>query len=492
MYTRQHKPVANQSVKSALNFKPKTKEITPPDPANLQSQSEEIKSINHSIDGTVFSRQVVRPQPRGIQLQLKTSQSEDQYQSPVAKAAVNVVQHTVPQSEIIHRDEDPTQVAGGKTGINPQDIDLEQIGHGMVYQDQLKASERQWLQQHGYQPQWYPDNQVVDAGSGLHYGLLLPTPEGKALGREPILAFRGTSDLATAWQDLDINSPGHGGIQQLLKGFATAYVAGIVGQYGKLVVTGHSLGGALAQHFTGAHPELVKRLVTFQSAAPNAKQYQGNINKLKKEDRPEVVHHIAKGDVVDLAGGQHLDGTFFEHDLEATGLASVSTLARIKQAHTSKLLNTEDVVGANQTLANGEKATGKHEGPIKEYHGNRPYSVKSRLVEAGRMTALNKGTVLPVGLPVVLGAAALSVPEIILRGTGKGLVAGGKLAGRGLATAGRGIVAGGQAVGRGIVAGGKAAGRGIVAAGDAIADGASSLANFASNLFSSKKKSKIN
>jgi hypothetical protein len=418
MYSKQQKIITTRkdaSEKATSNqFAPRPFVVplqTNPTP-NLQAKSKQLE--NGLLDGAIFTRNFTPQAAPRVQMKLNISQPQ--------------------QTDVVQRDENPAQVASGGTRIKKQDIDLEQVGHGMIYQDQLNDSQSQWLQERGYQTQWFPDGKVVEAGSGLNYGLLLPTPEGKAAGREPILAFRGTSDLATLWQDMDINSPGHGGIQQILKGFPVAYLQGIVGEYGKLVVTGHSLGGALAQHFTGTHPGLVKRLVTFQSAAPNGKQYQQNMAALDKKDRPEVVHHIAKGDIVDLVGGEHLEGTFFEHDLAATGMASVSSLARIKQAHTSQLLNTEDIVGANQTLANGEKAQGTHQSPIKEYQGTRPYGVKSRMAEFGRMTALNKVTGIPGGIVAGLAGLGLSIPEVLVRGTAKGLVAGGKAVGRGAAS----------------------------------------------------------
>ncbi|HLO86235.1 MAG TPA: hypothetical protein VK203_14675 [Nostocaceae cyanobacterium] len=413
MYTRQSKtvkkssnaaytPEVNRFASPQSFVQPKTEE---------NPTSAEIAQIKTSDsnwpDVSMFTYRPAPAQPPRVQMKFNTQRAE--------------TLGLVSRKETKDKQIDPGQIASGKTSINPQDINLEQIGHGLIYQDTLGDSEKKWLQDYGYQPLWFPDGNVVNAEQGLNYGVLLPTPEGKELGREPILAFRGTSDLATAWQDLDINSPGHGGIQQILKGAPVGYFQGIVGQYGKLIVTGHSLGGALAQHFTGSHPSLVKRLVTFQSAAPNASQYQKNMAALDPKERPEVVHHIAKGDIVDLAGGDHLEGTFFEHDLEATGLASVSSLARIKQAHTSKLLNTEDVVGANTTLASGEKAEGRHSKSIREYQGKDPYAVKSGLTEAGRMVALNKGTVFAGGLLAAGVGLGLSIPEIAVRGTGKAI-----------------------------------------------------------------------
>ncbi|MEO1589685.1 MAG: hypothetical protein AAFU71_00185 [Cyanobacteria bacterium J06632_22] len=366
----------------------------------------------------------------------------------------------------LQRDIDPEAVSSGQTKINPQDIKLEQIGHGLIYHDQLKPSEQEWLLSEGFHPNWYPasDGSVVNAGSGLNYGLLVPNEQGKAAGKVPVLAFRGTNDLATLWQDMDINSPGHGGIQPLLANCSKVAHRVMQEGFSKIDVTGHSLGGALAQHFTGTFPGIVRRLVTFQSAAPNGAQYRDNMESLDEEEMPEIVHHIAKGDVVDLAGGEHLEGSFFEHNLEEEGLASVSTLARIKQAHTAKLLNTEDIVG-DETLASGKQAQGKHKSDIKEYQGSRPYGVKSRLTEAGRMGALNKAVGIPMGIGVGLAGAALTVPEVAVRGTVKGLKAGGK------------------ALGKGLMAGGKAVGKGLKAGGKAVLKGAKSLAKTVRNTF---------
>ncbi len=383
--------------------------------------------------------------------------SFDFSQISILNGASEAVHQSEPVSapQILQRDIDPEEVSSGQTKINPQDIKLEQIAHGLVYHDQLKPSEHEWLTSEGFHPWWHPSGNVTNAGQGLNYGLLVPNEQGKAAGKVPIIAFRGTNDLATLWQDMDFNSPGHGGIQPLLKDFS--HIANLVMKYGfnKVDVTGHSLGGALAQHFTGTNPGIVRRLVTFQSAAPNGAQYKDNMEGLEEEERPEVVHHIAKGDIVDLAGGEHLEGTFYEHDLEEDALASVSTLGRMKQAHTAKLLNTEDVVG-DETLASGAQPQGTHKKDIKEYQGTRSYGVKSRLAEAGRMGALNKAVGVPMGIGVGLAGAALTIPEIAVRGTAKGLVAGGKAVGKGLEAGGKAVAKGAKATGKAIKKGAKA------------------------------------
>ncbi len=305
----------------------------------------------------------------------------------------------------IHRKPTDTNIPIGEAmgkHINVKDADLEQVAHGLVYKNgTLSQSERTWLSEKGYQ-----NSNVVNLDNGINYIFLTPLYEGPS----PILAFRGTDDGATAWQDLDPNSPGYSGINKHFKDIA-AQAEALAIVHGKLLVTGHSLGGALAQHFTARFPDAVKRLVTFQSAAPNAKQY-ADISGL--EDAPEVVHHVAKGDVVDLAGGAHLKGTFFEHDMADQGF-----FGRPLKAHTSMLLNTEDL---NQNrhhgvLADGSQAKGKHK-KITKYEGydRNPYELKSRLVEAPRVALGGlANTVADVGSAAWTGTK--TVGNAALRGT---------------------------------------------------------------------------
>ncbi|BAY19478.1 hypothetical protein NIES21_53410 [Anabaenopsis circularis NIES-21] len=481
MYKRQHrtgKASANQSDTPVNQFAPRPfvvpteaeDTIQTPDLQAQQVRNNTLLPSHNFANIPIFPPGYQPPPPPRLQMKLAIGEPGDEYEqetNAVIKAIQRVhtpivgnIQHS--QTQILNRDIDPSQVKEGTTSINPQDINLEKIGHGLIYHDVLTDQDKEWLREQGFKEQWFPDGNVVNAGSGLNYGLLLPTEAGVTAGKHAVLAFRGTSDLATAWQDLDINSPGHGGIQNLLKEVPTGYIGNIVSQSGKLDVTGHSLGGALAQHFVGTHPTLVRRLVTFQSAAPNAKQYHNNIDSLSEEERPEVVHHIAKGDIVDLAGGEHLKGTFFEHDLETSGLANVSTLARIKQAHTSQLLNTEDIIG--------EAGHGNHTKDITmTENATRPYT-KSRLVEAGRMMALNKGTAVAGGL--LVGAAGLA---------GTAIEVPTRLAYKGLTKAGSAIASGASIAGSAIASGASIAG-------SAIASGASSLYENVTNYFSGNKE----
>src|SRR6185312_16300137 len=105
----------------------------------------------------------------------------------------------------------------------------------------------------------------------------------------PVLAFRGTAEKRGV-QD-DVNKHGVGAYQfasNEAKVLAMLDAAG-----GKVISTGHSLGGALAQLTAAHYPGNVSRVVTFQSPgipkaeADKVKQY----NKQHPEGRIESTHH---------------------------------------------------------------------------------------------------------------------------------------------------------------------------------------------------------
>jgi pimeloyl-ACP methyl ester carboxylesterase len=76
------------------------------------------------------------------------------------------------------------------------------------------------------------------------------------------------------------------------------------------IVTGHSLGGALAQICATHYADRFGRVVTFQ--APGISQAMvDSFN--QREQRPRVTHHIAAVDAVDRAGQEHLPGATYMH-----------------------------------------------------------------------------------------------------------------------------------------------------------------------------------
>ena len=130
-------------------------------------------------------------------------------------------------------------------------------------------------------------------------------------GQSPVIAFRGTSSVTDVLTDLD--KPGPGYYQYYLNKDLIADVFNSLSQ--KTIVTGHSLGGALAQYAAVEFPGKINSVVTFQSPGINiAKAIQ--FNNYAVDQRPEVTHHIANNDVVDLAGDMHIEGDFYLHQLK--------------------------------------------------------------------------------------------------------------------------------------------------------------------------------
>lgn len=152
---------------------------------------------------------------------------------------------------------------------------------------------------------------IIDfPGINGFYGMLIPpTVEGKPA----ILAFRGTEFPNPQDLDADLSVGGVGDSQYNANRDLIVEML-VLGQQvggGPLTVTGHSLGGALAQLVTAEFQDRVGELVTFQAPGISKKALQ-NGQPLTRNS-PDITHHIISGDFVDKAGFNHIPGTFFQH-----------------------------------------------------------------------------------------------------------------------------------------------------------------------------------
>lgn len=203
--------------------------------------------------------------------------------------------------------------------IASQQAIYEYAAHSLVYQQegsQIAPKEYQMLFSSGYNPakvQWY------GLSSGARTGfqaVLIPSRTGE---KNHIFAIRGTvpggssEELLTIYTDLD---PQTVGASQFADN--RALIEDILEDAGGMVdVTGHSLGGAMAQHVAVNYSGQVGNVATFQSPGIDNASVDRFIN-ISENERPNVVHHIVTGDIVDKTGEASLPGDVFEHNFGAS------------------------------------------------------------------------------------------------------------------------------------------------------------------------------
>jgi pimeloyl-ACP methyl ester carboxylesterase len=214
------------------------------------------------------------------------------------------------------------EVLGDAHRVSNEDIIMEQLAHAGAY-GKLDPDK---LEQMGYREA----GAVDDPESGFRAVLYVPndapkdSPEGQIAraihGGEPkpVLSFRGTSEKRAVADDA--NREGVGTYQ-----FSSnmAKVQGLLDEAGgKCIVTGHSLGGALAQMAAATFPEGVSRIVTFQSpgvdkeTADKLKKYNDEV---PPEDRITSTHHRAEGDLVPMSGLALTEGDVFTYESVGIG-----------------------------------------------------------------------------------------------------------------------------------------------------------------------------
>ncbi|MEB3828432.1 hypothetical protein [Phormidium sp. CCY1219] len=343
--------------------------------------------------------------------------------------------------------------------IASEDIEYEIIAHSFAYKgEQLPAAAGDWLSSRGYERNWA----LTIKGEGFFMGLLMPLPES---GRTPILAFKGTSpdESADVLADLDPVAIGFTAFKLQQKKVADAIaLAG-----GKVDVVGHSLGGALAQHAASAFPPQVRRVVTFQAPAINRIQSY-MFGRLDETQRPEVRHHIATGDIVDLAGGKHLAGEVLLHHVGGSPLSHIKYLLNSDAFKEQReALGLTDEMLEELDIA---EAKAKHSGKVEEFE-EYPYWFRQLLTEWGGRGSL--GLIPGAFLAGYRGGKKL----------GSGMISAGSYLGdkivEGGSYLGDKIVEGGSYLGDKIVEGGSYVGDKIVEGGsyvgDKISSGASSI-----------------
>ena len=278
------------------------------------------------------------------------------------------------------------QKRGAADQITKQDIQYELIAHKIGYQDTIGSVEGELLKRWGYEPQWA--SRISDAATGLFVGLIKPDADHPNL--TPILVFRGTAGGRDIISDLHPTAVGYNQFKQNQR-----FIGQLIAEAGgKVDITGHSLGGALAQHCAAAFPGSTNMVITFQAPgidAASARSFD------QQENRPTVRHHIAGGDLVDTAGDQHLAGDTFRH-----------TPGGGPTSHTKFLLTTPEHQEKREELGLTDEKLGElgikkqtNHSPI-EQHDEYPHPIKNAVDETVRTGA---GIVL---YPVLNGVSVLT------------------------------------------------------------------------------------
>jgi hypothetical protein len=234
---------------------------------------------------------------------------------PLSTPTTPLIQRQLPGSLGIESDEEPlprantaAQVAGN---IPTLDVQYERLAR-LAYPEG-PGDARVLLRQWGYQPSW----RRTVKGTAFFCGLLMPDPQlrpdQRPLAPHPVLIFQGSVELAH-WYHADLDPMGVG--YHVFQEHEDEVASLLQAAGGKVVVTGHSLGGTLAQWTTMAFPYRIQKLITFQAPGINPfTEYSRRGLKKPEQGGPEVVHHILKGDLLALAGLRRVSGQFYVHTL---------------------------------------------------------------------------------------------------------------------------------------------------------------------------------
>jgi pimeloyl-ACP methyl ester carboxylesterase len=162
---------------------------------------------------------------------------------------------------------------------------------------EFRAQIEQFLTQQGYRI----DREFVNSTTGLQaFGLVAIRGD-----KPPVLVFRGLDDLLDDRSAVDPNGIG---VSQFAanREDIRAWLDSVGGPTVKPDVVGHSFGGALTQITAAEFPNLIGRVVTFNSPGTTRSIADRFI---QNGGNPQTVtHYVVRGDLVSLAGEAFIDG----------------------------------------------------------------------------------------------------------------------------------------------------------------------------------------
>ena len=189
-------------------------------------------------------------------------------------------------------------------------------------------------------------DRVIKNKKGLQIVVLVPDPSPSDKSIPPILCCRGTRIPPNPHNLVD-DMNDHIGQYSLeeSKDEIGQKLAEVAEKYGPAVISGHSLGGAIAQNITTEFCDrqtptgstLIGATYHFNSPGVGeevATLYEQKIEKMAAEIQPKVYAYHHAGDVVSLAGGPHIKATVTKEVGEFYSFADFfSPIINLKVAH---------------------------------------------------------------------------------------------------------------------------------------------------------------
>ena len=287
-----------------------------------------------------------------------------------------------------------------QSDMQKSDTPFDIVAHDMAYEDRISSKNNALLKEWGFLEGW--QSVIIDSDTGFFAGIILPHPDNPKK-RKPIITFRGSADPSKSefreiWKDWVVNDLNPSGVGVPQFNSVKTRVSDVIDMHKPIDMTGHSLGAALAQKFAALQPSSINRVVTFQSPGIA----KGDVAKFQSaRKRPQVTHHIAKGDLVDFAGEAFLPGNVYEHHMATTGPLAGAGPA----AHMSHLL-------AGPTSVNVEPTR-----KFDEY----PHQYRRKAAELLRSNVINLLTTVPETLISIVISSLYPSMEIGLNHLAKSI-----------------------------------------------------------------------
>jgi N-acetylmuramidase/Domain of unknown function (DUF4157)/Lipase (class 3) len=194
---------------------------------------------------------------------------------------------------------------------------LEQMAHDMGYEDKLTPEQQALLAKFGYS-----DGGLTTGPFGFEMRSFIPSNPAFS---HPILAFRG-AEFSKIKDLVATLEPESVGLEQFNANRRRIELElQKLSKQGKVWLTGHSLGGALAQLAGSEFANLTERIITFQSPGIDAK-HVANLKKHNKANPDQKVvstHYQVAGDVVSGAGEALTPGELVKFEMNPSSGASM-------------------------------------------------------------------------------------------------------------------------------------------------------------------------